>query len=65
MIMLFSCLTNVPWFLHFLTSVVISYLNLLFGIRGRPWRLKLFLETRSRDMNPGGSLRALLNFKTG
>ena len=63
--MLFSRLTNVPGFLHFLTSVVISCLSLLFGIRGRPRRRKLFLETRSRDTHPGGSLRALLDFKTG
>ena len=51
--MLFSCLTNVPGFLHFLKSVVSSCLSLIFGIRGRPRRAK----ASSRNKKQGHASR--------
>lgn len=38
----FSCLTAFPLFLHFLMSLIISYLSLLFGTLGGPRRPKVF-----------------------
>ena len=52
------CLTSFPLFLHSLTSLFSSCLNLLFGTQQKPRRLKpFFLQIRNvglgRDFVPG------------
>ena len=62
----FSCWTAFPLFLHFLTSLIIDYLTMLFGTRGRPRRLKFFYRQEVQDSEVSylwRPCRALLGFR--
>ena len=62
----YSFLIVCPLFLHFLTSLISSCLNLLFGIQESPGGLSLFLKIRNRGTQKnfvsGRAHRVLLGF---